>query len=473
MALTPLPALDRTSATFKTDLDTYFLTALPAFSSEANALQADVTAKQVLATAASAEATNQAELAANQVTLAANQVTLATLQASAAASSAITAGASLWVSGTAYAVGNARYSPINGQTYRRLTAGAGTTDPSADTTNWQIINGLVSQNVQIPVNNLPAIRPSLDLDFANSQTVDPRITFARASTATRTNSKGLIESVASGVPRIDFDAVTGACKGLLVEEQRARLNTISLLPTAVENVTVTAVAHTVSFYGTGTVALSGTGSATIVGTGAYPARTILTITPTAGTLTLTPTGSVNDLQVEAGGFATSVIRGEGTQVTRAADVASMTGANFSSWYRQDEGSFVVESSAIGLYAAGAQYIVSAGTSAANEIRIRYVNANVAPQIHDASGQTFSTLMTAAANTVYKVSLGYKSNDTAASINATTTVTDTSVALPFLANSLSLGSQQTGNGFHLNGHIRSLSYYPKRCSNAELQALSTQ
>lgn len=41
-----------------------------------------------------------------------------------------------WVSGTTYAIGDVRYSPTDAQTYRRKTAGAGTTDPSTDTTNW-------------------------------------------------------------------------------------------------------------------------------------------------------------------------------------------------------------------------------------------------------------------------------------------------------------------------------------------------
>ena len=73
----------------------------------------------------------------------------------------------------------------------------------------------------------PAIRTSLNLDFANSQSVDPRITFARASTARKVNANGLIEVVASGSPRIDFDPVTQVCKGLLIEEQRTNLLTYS------------------------------------------------------------------------------------------------------------------------------------------------------------------------------------------------------------------------------------------------------
>jgi len=42
----------------------------------------------------------------------------------------------VWVSGTTYAINDFRRSPANFQIYRRLTAGAGTTDPSLDTTNW-------------------------------------------------------------------------------------------------------------------------------------------------------------------------------------------------------------------------------------------------------------------------------------------------------------------------------------------------
>ena len=71
-----------------------------------------------------------------------NATSAASNAASAAANAALAsaaAGATLWVSGTTYAIGDRRFSPTNGLTYRRLTVGAGTTDPSADTTNWQIV----------------------------------------------------------------------------------------------------------------------------------------------------------------------------------------------------------------------------------------------------------------------------------------------------------------------------------------------
>lgn len=42
-----------------------------------------------------------------------------------------------WISGTTYAIGDEVWSPADFQAYRRKTTGAGTTDPSADSTNWQ------------------------------------------------------------------------------------------------------------------------------------------------------------------------------------------------------------------------------------------------------------------------------------------------------------------------------------------------
>lgn len=56
--------------------------------------------------------------------------------AAAVAAAAAIAGAAAWVSDTTYTLGYCVWSPINYQTYRRAVAGAGTTDPSLDPTNW-------------------------------------------------------------------------------------------------------------------------------------------------------------------------------------------------------------------------------------------------------------------------------------------------------------------------------------------------
>jgi hypothetical protein len=46
-----------------------------------------------------------------------------------------------WVSGTTYALGDVVWSPINYLPYRRIIAGAGATDPSADAVNWLSLAG--------------------------------------------------------------------------------------------------------------------------------------------------------------------------------------------------------------------------------------------------------------------------------------------------------------------------------------------
>jgi hypothetical protein len=69
----------------------------------------------------------------------------------------------------------------------------------------------------------PTVLPSLNLDFANSKKLDPRVTFTRASVGTFVNENGLVATAASGAARFDHDPVTGKCLGLLVEEARTNL----------------------------------------------------------------------------------------------------------------------------------------------------------------------------------------------------------------------------------------------------------
>jgi hypothetical protein len=52
-------------------------------------------------------------------------------------------------------------------------------------------------------------------------TTDGQLTFTRASTATRVNASGLIEAVASGVPRLDY--LGSSCPKLQLEPQRSNL----------------------------------------------------------------------------------------------------------------------------------------------------------------------------------------------------------------------------------------------------------
>lgn len=120
MAITPLPTPPSRDdpANFAARGDA-FLGALPDFASEANALAVDVN-DDALSSASNAASASASALAAS-----------ASATAAAAASNA-----TAWVSGTTYTAGAVVYSTVNYLSYRRKTTGGGTTDPSADSTNW-------------------------------------------------------------------------------------------------------------------------------------------------------------------------------------------------------------------------------------------------------------------------------------------------------------------------------------------------
>ena len=67
----------------------------------------------------------------------------------------------------------------------------------------------------------PTVLPTLDLDFANTKTLDPRITFTRASSGSYFGADGILKYAGVNEARFDHNPVTGESLGLLVEEPRA------------------------------------------------------------------------------------------------------------------------------------------------------------------------------------------------------------------------------------------------------------
>lgn len=183
-------------------------------------------------------------------------------------------------------------------------------------------------------------------------------------------------------------------------------------------------------------------------------------------------------QLEAGAFATSYIPTVASQVTRSADVATMTGTNFSGWYNQSEGTFVAGFSQ--LYSqqlVGTQGGIVRADDGTNNNQISIVKQSNTNQIWGtitsggANGLNGNT-GPHNANETKTAALAYKSGDSAGVLSGGTPLTSASANVPTALDRLRIGSSSISAGaWMLNGHIRSIAYYNTRLSNAQLQALT--
>ena len=393
----------------------------------------------------------------------------------------------------------------------------------------------------------PAVEPSLNLDFANSKRLDPRITFTRASTGTYTDESGIIRTAAQDEARFDHDG-DGNSLGLLIEESRTNLTTNSgdfsgwqtfnttTLTDQVSAPDGTTTADLIYPSSTGTYravrkyhALSAGSYVTSIfaksnginfltigdlGSSQYRAwfdlqngsvgdvasgysATIqrfpngwcrcslfhsaeltgwfyVGLADSNGSTTATASGTngiyIWGAQLEAGSFPTSYIPTSGSTVTRSADVASMTGTNFSSWYNQDQGTFTLKTSALKSGAGGSLLLGGISGAGYGEIEIfnnitevwfiDYLNSPFRKISHDVSvGENI-------------ISASYD-NQTAQAIAVNGTVSTTSQAFTANTNIITGITLMYRNpaGLQTTGHISRLTYYPVRLPDATLQALT--
>ena len=395
-------------------------------------------------------------------------------------------------------------------------------------------------------NNFPSVRPTLNLNFANSKTLDPRITFTRSSGGSYVGADGFIKLAGVNEPRFDHDPSTGESLGLLVEEPRTNLvlrseefdnaswgkvaasvssNTIiapNIATTAdslieegtlsshliFQYITVGTGTFTASVYikqnnrswaqlsfqsgyglnawanfdlSNGVVGLKGIGAtASIVNAGNGWYRCIITAStaaPTAnGGFAIGPLKSDTNsrqpsytgdgasglflwgAQLEAGAFATSYIPTQASTRTRAADVAQITGTNFSSFYNQAQGTIYCDWRTPSPIKNAFAIAVGTGGNGNNRFLGHQLNNTASiPRIKMAIGLTnFS-----AGNT----------NDQTGAANGVMGVVGADIFTPTYPNDLLIGFQTGGTGDYLNGTIARLAYYPKRLPNEQLQALT--
>lgn len=373
---------------------------------------------------------------------------------------------------------------------------------------------------------------SLNLNFvSSSQVLDPRITFTRASAGTRFNSAGTLVSMSNNEPRFDYDPVTLQPKGLLLEEQRTNLclqsaalatlpwfnggltsltnnSTDVLAPDGQYTATKAVVAASAGIVGqpitlttttyagsiwlrcsSGTVTASLTvylsaspftniGAQNITITTSWQRFTILTTTATAASYNLQvhqmSGGTVYlwGAQLEAGAFPTSYIPTTTAAATRAADVATMTGANFSNWYNQTEGTFFTDIQGTSIISGATRRGIEVSDGSVVNRHIVGYNESGSRAITVVSNVFVTNLtVSAAIGSPLRIAYGYVASGSASTVNGSLPALGSPASIPSV-NQMRLGADaNTTIGTVLNGHIKRIAYYPRRLSNSELQGIT--
>jgi len=170
-------------------------------------------------------------------------------------------------------------------------------------------------------------------------------------------------------------------------------------------------------------------------------------------------------------FATSYIPTSGSTATRAADVASITGADFKKWFNPDEGTVVAEYENTQNEKTAFVWSLEDGTSDERIYGLQRVNQAGSFAVTDnGSTQADITSGSGSLSQPLKIASAYKINDFAHYLSGSQVGTDSSGAIPSV-NSLYIGLSSATPDFPRNGYIKSIKYYPRRLSNAQLQELT--
>ena len=402
--------------------------------------------------------------------------------------------------------------------------------------------------------NFPEVSPSLLLDFANSRTLDPRITFERSSIGTYVASNGLIKTAAADEPRFDHDPETGESLGLLIEESRTNLfdysvdfsqnwaksrTSVTLNTTTSPDGTNTAstlsvtsgpsyaymleskdtnngIVYSVSFWVkynncqyvwllgaerpdafayfdvlNGVVGASNgyTCSMTPYPNGWYRITATKTKVGDTGneeigigiTRSLSPTNNqIGDsvyiwgAQFEQGAFPTSYIPTSGSTVTREPDNASITGTNFSDWYKIGDGSWYTEARGGKSKGSNAGRIISlSGGGAPSSSAVISTKASDSNGWNSYDGINNPTIQDGQEHyTAFgKCAVGYDASTLSIASDPSLTSNSTSLHGSRSYTGAIIGAFTNATTEHLNGHIKKLSYYPQRLTDSQLQNLT--
>ena len=178
-------------------------------------------------------------------------------------------------------------------------------------------------------------------------------------------------------------------------------------------------------------------------------------------------------QLEQGSFPTSYIPTSGSTVNRAADVCTITGDNFNSWYNQSEGTFAFEYNAPNQLLDNALGVWGA-KSTNNAARLEFYTGNSssgAATFDTSTGRSFQFLTRAQAVSG-KYALAIKKDSFALSQNGNAALTDNSGDMNSTNQMVVLALGTTNNvNNQLYGHISRFTFYPRRLTDLELETLT--
>jgi len=369
---------------------------------------------------------------------------------------------------------------------------------------------------------------SLKLDNVSvKEVINADFDFTRNSSATRVGSNGLIQDVASNLPRIDYTGGVGSWKfepqrtnsvtysedfsqwqqsGVTITPNSAispdgTLNADKIIATTTDPApfifaNVTATEHTFSFYYKGEgnsigkqarvlfwfigTATGTTTSVNFIVTGDWQ-RFENQITPTgAGTLALridfpADLGAVGDYgylwgaQLEQGSYATSYIPTSGSATTRLADAANNAGS--SNLINSTQGVLYAEISALADDSTNRQMTLSDGTNT-NRLVLKYDNQSNIIQSFNRVGGVESAFLSA---TILDITLfskclvKYKENDYQLWINGYKLDTDTNSTV-WPSSTLNDFKINEGGGADFFGNVKSLSVFKEALTDLELECL---
>jgi hypothetical protein len=177
--------------------------------------------------------------------------------------------------------------------------------------------------------------------------------------------------------------------------------------------------------------------------------------------------------LEAGASPTSYIPTTTATATRAADVASITGTAFSSFYNQTEGTVFADAKVTTVAPATSLtsvFALSDGTTSNRITVYKRANADTSTRLDvSTSGSSVAFINAGTFSVSNLIAISYCVDDFAISLNGLTPGTDTLGTVPTVSR-LNIGNYADST-LPLNGTIKRLTYWPTRLANPTLQSIT--